>query len=175
MKRVLWKLVIVLAAGAAGLGACGDHEAADCTDDSCDSIGRVGSPRVDSGLPSGGSGGSAAGGTGGAVDAGEDATAGGQFPCEIQTIFENKCWRCHTEPPANGAPFSFVTWDRMQEPYGSRTVAEAMLNAVDLDFMPATFLDLDPPVEVLTSAEKEELMSWLEAGAPEAGPGEACE
>jgi len=124
--------------------------------------------------PGGGTGGS--GGTGaGTGNAGEGGAAGEgalDFPCDVRAVIEAKCQRCHADPPRNRAPFPLMTWEHTRAPYGTQLVYEAMLPAIETDFMPLTELDLEPPVQPLTPSEKTTMLTWLEAGAlPVAGDG----
>lgn len=90
--------------------------------------------------------------------------------CEALAVLERKCQRCHREPPANGAPFALVTYDDTQV-VDRRGVPryERMLGAVESDFMPATFIELEPPVEPLDATEKGLLVDWLSRGAEPVG------
>ena len=87
------------------------------------------------------------------------------FPCEIEAILKSKCQRCHQDPPQNYAPFPLIVWSDTRRSYGVQLVYQAMLPAIESDFMPYTELELDPPVQPLTNDEKETLLDWLEAGA----------
>jgi hypothetical protein len=87
------------------------------------------------------------------------------FPCEVEAILERKCQRCHQDPPQNYAPFPLLTWSDTRASYGVQLVYQAMLPAIESDFMPYTELDLEPPVQPLTANEKETLLDWLEGGA----------
>lgn len=120
-----------------------------------------------------GEGGSAAGGAiAGQPGAGGIGTP--HFPCEVEDVIAAKCQRCHNDPQENGAPFPLLVWEDTRRPYGLVLVYEAMLPAIETDFMPFTQLDLDPPVEPLTPEEKELMLDWLRSDAPaELGP--ACE
>lgn len=82
--------------------------------------------------------------------------------CDVAPILEARCQRCHTDPPKNGAPFPLVSYDdtQVEERY------EHMGDAVDRDFMPPLWLELDPPVEPLSCAEKATLLAWVDQGAP---------
>jgi hypothetical protein len=117
------------------------------------------------------------GASGGASMAGAGAGGSpesGPTWCEAFAVLEQKCQRCHGEPPANGAPFALVTYDDTQI-VDRRGVPryERMLGAVESDFMPATFIDLEPPVEPLDAAEKALLVDWLSRGAEPVG-GTGC-
>ncbi len=124
-----------------------------------------------------GSSGTAA--TGGTPADGSDGEGGStsdspRFPCEVEAVIQAKCQRCHDQPPKNGAPFPLLTWEDTRGPYGTKLVYQAMLPAIETDFMPLTQLKLDPPVEPLTPEEKTLLLDWLAAGAP-AEFGVACD
>ena len=83
-----------------------------------------------------------------------------------------KCQRCHNDPTQNTAPFPLLTWEDTQADFFNKLVWERMLSVLEIDFMPPTFFpNLQPPVEPLTAAEKQVLVSWLSVGAPSAqGP-----
>jgi len=120
-----------------------------------------------------GEGGSAEGGSStGQPGAGGSATP--HFPCEVEDVIVAKCQRCHDDPQLNGAPFPLLVWEDTRRPYGLVLVYEAMLPAIETDFMPLTQLDLEPPVESLTPDEKELMLDWLRSGAP-AVLGPACD
>lgn len=100
--------------------------------------------------------------------------------CDAAAVIEQKCVRCHSEPPAHGAPFALVGYADITAPSPSpsdpaRTRADRMLAAVESGYMPYTALALDPPVEPLTCEERTTLVTWLEAGAePPAGGDDGC-
>jgi hypothetical protein len=63
----------------------------------------------------------------------------------------------------------------MHEVYSEQTgelIWERMEDVVERDIMPLVQLELDPPVQPLPPAEKDTLLEWLRAGAPQ---GEECE
>jgi hypothetical protein len=95
--------------------------------------------------------------------------------CQAYKVLQDSCQRCHTAPPVNGAPFPLMTYEDTQAPYGTSDfkIWEKMRDAVAVDFMPATFIELDPPVEPLTCEQKSTLLAWLEQGAEPLG-GLAC-
>jgi hypothetical protein len=136
------------------------------------------------GAPSGGTPGADAGegGAAGAPDEGSAGGAGGAppepeptFPCDVRAINENACQRCHQEPQQNGAPFSLLTWSDTRAEYGIQLVYQAMVKAIADDFMPPTWLEVEPPVQPLTAGEKQILLDWLAAGAPPADDPSTCE
>jgi uncharacterized membrane protein len=100
--------------------------------------------------------------------------------CDARAVVAQKCLRCHSDPPANGAPFSLATYADVTTPSPSRrdperTRADRMLAAVESDFMPPISLLVDPAVEPLTCEERATLLAWLRAEAPPPPSGdEAC-
>ena len=95
--------------------------------------------------------------------------------CDALAVIRAKCQRCHTDPPQQGAPVPFLTYEDTQAPYGaSETYADRMLIAVEGDIMPPVgFNDppvsIKPPVEPLTINEKATLLGWLKQGAKPVG------
>ncbi len=119
-----------------------------------------------------------AGGSAGSSGAGGQAGAGGgcfpsvgkpTLPCDVEAVLKAKCQRCHDDPTKNGAPFALLTWEDTQADYFDKPIYERMHSVVDGDFMPFTFLALDPPVETLTASEKTTLLDWLLCPTPEDG------
>jgi hypothetical protein len=95
--------------------------------------------------------------------------------CAAYTVINCVCQQCHRDPPRNSAPFPLMSYPDTQAPYGNRVVWQAMLNAVQTDYMPFQgFGDtITPPVKPLTPARKNTLLGWLEQGAQTVG-GESC-
>jgi hypothetical protein len=90
--------------------------------------------------------------------------------CDAAAVVAAKCVRCHSDPPANGAPFSLQGYDAMTEPAPTandpgRTRADRMRAAVESGEMPYVALALNPPVEPLSCEERTTLLTWLDAGA----------
>jgi uncharacterized membrane protein len=114
----------------------------------------------------------------------EDALAGAGHEerndfCGAYTIIHEKCVRCHSDPPTNGAPFALDTYAAIAAPSASRNdperiMADRMFAAVESGFMPYTSLVLDPPVEALTCEERATLLAWLRAPSPPPAGGEAA-
>jgi uncharacterized membrane protein len=90
--------------------------------------------------------------------------------CQVQAVLEAKCQRCHADPPKNGAPFPLVAFedtqvlDRAQNPRYQR-----MHDAVESEFMPATWMKLEPPVEPLTDNERAVILEWAASGGEPTG------
>ena len=81
--------------------------------------------------------------------------------CDVEPILQAHCQRCHTEPQQNAAPFPLLTYEDTQEDERY----ELMASAVGRDFMPPTWLVVDPPVEPLPCSEKQTLLEWIDQGA----------
>jgi cytochrome c5 len=109
--------------------------------------------------PAGAAGSTAAGGTGG------QGGSTPELPCAVQQVIAAKCERCHGDPLRNGAPVRIANWEDTQRNYGPRPLHEAMLEVVEIDFMPPVGLEASPPIEPLTDEEKETLVGWLKDGA----------
>lgn len=81
------------------------------------------------------------------------------LPCDVQAVLSARCWRCHSAPPTQGAPFSLLTQDDFLAPYAGSTVRERAIGALESDFMPLG----GPP---LSAADKAVMIEWLDAGVP---------
>jgi hypothetical protein len=105
-----------------------------------------------------------------------DGAGGGEVGavtwCQASTVLESVCQRCHTDPPANNAPFPLVSYEDTQAPYYTTDLQiwEVMQTAVSSGFMPLRPAALMPPVEALTCKEKSTLLGWLDQGAKLVGP-----
>jgi hypothetical protein len=97
--------------------------------------------------------------------------------CDAAAVVAAKCERCHSDPPAHGAPFSLHGYDAMTQPNPTpsapeRTRADRLRAAVASGEMPYVALALEPPVEPLSCEERTTLLSWLDAGAPPPADGD---
>lgn len=106
-------------------------------------------------------------GVGGSADSGPPVAF-----CQALTVIRAKCQRCHQDPPQNGAPVPFLTYEDTQAPYvdDAFKYSDVMLLAVERDSMPYVALNegddpIMPPVEPLTGDEKATLLGWLRQGA----------
>ncbi len=86
--------------------------------------------------------------------------------CDVQSILESRCHRCHGEPQENGATIPLVTWEDIQVDRSGTSVAARMVTQLELELMPPLSHRLEPPVEALGAVERERLLEWLRAGAP---------
>lgn len=87
------------------------------------------------------------------------------LPCAVDTVFADKCRRCHTTPTRHGAPFPLLTWQQATQRYHGEPLTRVMGAVVRSGFMPYQ-VETNPPVQPLTEAEKKTLLDWIEAGAP---------
>lgn len=95
--------------------------------------------------------------------------------CDVAPILAVKCARCHSQPPAHGAPFALVGYEDTLEPDRDGTPRfERIAAAVDEQAMPPSFIQLEPPVMPLSDDERRSLLDWLGAGAPR-GAAADCE
>ena len=155
--RLSTRLPALLLASLVTLGCSGDDA----------SIERRGGPLPD---PDGSAGDAATGGAG-ASDA--------PIPfCNALQVIRAKCQRCHQQPPKNGAPVPFLTYEDTQAPYGTSAFkySDVMLSVVENETMPYVTLNdgpspIMPPVEPLTPDEKATLLGWLKQGALPLGGG----
>lgn len=92
------------------------------------------------------------------------------LPPAVDAVLEQRCRRCHADPPREFAPMPLVTWDDLHAPSpGSpdEPVYEVMARRiVDGDFpMPPVRA---PEAESFTDDERAVLLEWIAAGAPPA-------
>lgn len=124
----------------------------------------------------GGSGGNDDGGLdddGGAADDGADdgaAQAMDGIPCDVRDVLVTHCSQCHDDPPTFGAPMSLLTDADFAVPSLSdpaRPVHALVGERVRDEDRPM------PPTGGLSEAERDTLLSWVDAGAP-TDPDAAC-
>jgi hypothetical protein len=101
-----------------------------------------------------------------AADGGEHLDMAPDF-CAARAVLRDKCQRCHQEPPLNGAPFPLLTYDDTQVVDRKGVPRfQRMKAAIDSDYMPPLFLELEPAVEPLQPTERATLLSWLSSEPP---------
>lgn len=87
--------------------------------------------------------------------------------CGAREVLQQKCQRCHAEETQHGAPFALVSYDDTQVVNARGKLRyELIAAAVSSEFMPPSFLKVEPPVEPLTDSERAALLDWCERGAP---------
>ncbi len=84
-------------------------------------------------------------------------TAG--LPCEVFSILEANCQRCHNDPQENGAPFPLLTYDDTQAEYGARPIWDRMSDAVEPGAIPGMPFGDNPPG--LGEADLDVLRAWF--------------
>jgi hypothetical protein len=99
-----------------------------------------------------------------------DGGSGLDIPCDPKRVLETVCQKCHSAPPQNSAPFSLVTYDDthvVNAITNGRPIWQYMLSAVQSGLMPLT------PVQI-AAADRDALLSWLDAGAPARTANDTC-
>lgn len=105
-------------------------------------------------------------------DGSEIDMPGAPIPCEVQRVLQRNCLRCHGEHKEYGAPYSFTSLEEIHRVRGGQPLYRRMHEALEEDFMPPVTLNVEPPVQDISDADRDVLLEWTQAGAPE---GEACE
>ena len=85
------------------------------------------------------------------------------LPTEVERIFDQRCWECHSDPTKNYAPMPLTTWGQVQaeSPDGTPfyVLIGQRINNPDFPMPPITR-------EPLSEEEVDTLNSWVEQGAP---------
>ncbi len=92
-----------------------------------------------------------------------DAPRGG-LPCDVLEVLQSDCHECHGEAPAFGAPMPLVDYDDLQVPATSdpaRKVYELIADRLLDEVTPM------PPGGVIEPGDRDALLEWISAGAPE--------
>jgi hypothetical protein len=83
------------------------------------------------------------------------------LPCDVASVLDANCTKCHAQPPLFGAPMPLVTYDDLiATRNGSRTL-DLVLQRVSSTTSPMP----PPPNTLLTPAEIATLQMWSNAGA----------
>lgn len=90
--------------------------------------------------------------------------------CQAERVLRESCQRCHSDPPQNDAPFSLVTYEDTQQPFGVDKLRwQRMQEVVESGFMPLRRAS-DPPGELISCEQKKTLLGWLaQCAEPEGG------
>jgi hypothetical protein len=154
MGRHWFAAALVLA-----ISGCAEVDAIDpegsCATETCGPAGSEGTTDVDD---DGGVEGEASGGT----ESGA-APAGG-IPCDVLDVLRANCHECHGETPKFGAPMALVDYDDLQVPALSdptRAVYELVAERLVDETAPM------PPVHAMETGDRDRLIEWVQAGAPE--------
>ncbi len=144
-----WSSAVLMAFAvvAASFGGCEATLEEDCTAGPCGGA-TVAAASTIAAVTSGGEGGGAAG-------CGFSET--GELPCDVFTILDARCHKCHQDPPVNGAPFSLLTWQSFQEVYGGKQIWERADVAIEPGAIPQMpFLE-----EPLPEEQRAVLHAWF--------------
>ncbi|MCH9684231.1 MAG: hypothetical protein K0V04_22550, partial [Deltaproteobacteria bacterium] len=142
-----------------GLNACLNETPSAASDSACtadcssDGTGDDPSASDTNADPDGGSGG---------TDPADPMGAG--LPCDIDDILLTHCAQCHDEPPLFGAPMALRAHSDFQMPADSdvtRSVYEVAIERLSDPVSPM------PPGGDIDPDDRDALLAWLEAGAPE--------
>ena len=106
----------------------------------------------------------------GGSDDGEPSGAG--IPCDIQQILVDNCGECHGDPPLYGAPMALEDHVDFQIPAPSDVSRSVWEEAIDRIGDPVSPM---PPFGEMESDDREALLAWLEAGAPEEENAGSCD
>jgi len=98
--------------------------------------------------------------------------------CAAYHIINCVCQQCHQNPPIHGAPIPLMTFADTQAPFPPSStknkVWQTMQDAVSTRFMPYTGdKTVLPPVQPLSDADYDTLLSWFAQGATDLG-GQDC-
>jgi hypothetical protein len=153
-------LVVCLAAQGCSEAPTLDLEA-ECDDAACapasdggESSGAESAESEDGGVPPAAEGGS---------DDGDAAPSTG-LPCEVLDVLQRACGECHGDPPAFGAPMALADYADLHVPAWSdaaRPVYEVVAERLVDEASPM------PPGAVMEATDRQILLDWIAAGAPE--------
>jgi hypothetical protein len=127
------------------------------------SLGAGGIAGPGGGITGGGLGVTGGGTTGGSLPGGTAGGTGNGLPCEVATIFKDKCSTCHGNPLMSG-PMPLITWQDLQ------AISTTVPGAKIADRVKARINDMAKPMPPparpqLTAQEKQMLLAYLNAGA----------
>ena len=106
---------------------------------------------------------------------GQAEPQGQGIPCDVASILEARCARCHGREPLFGAPSSLDTLAAFQKP-ATRAPQGPLHQAAAARISPGATSPMPPPSQPqLTAEERATLSAWLSAGAPAAAEGCAVE
>jgi uncharacterized membrane protein len=86
--------------------------------------------------------------------------------CDVEPVLEEHCFRCHSDPPKEGAPFPLTSAARFQTDFFGQKVYEVAEDAIAMKYMPPSE-GFEPAPTPLSAADRERLLEFLEAGAPD--------
>ncbi len=124
-------------------------------------------PMEDDGVPDDDGGSAGDDDDGGGTDTGSDDADGepaGGIPCDVLDVLQRNCGECHGASPAFGAPMPLADYDDLLVPSvtdPTRKVSEMVAERVVAE------TGRMPPIETMSAEDRDLLLSWIEAGAPE--------
>ena len=89
----------------------------------------------------------------------------GDLPDDVNTVLRGRCQICHSAPPQNQAPFSLVSYEDTQTPFGitDKRKWQRMAQVIEPDGLPHMPRDGAPQ---LADSELATLREWFAACAP---------
>lgn len=115
----------------------------------------------------GGGSASTGGGSGGGSGGGLVGSGSG---CDVQALVDARCNSCHTSPPANGAPVSFVTLASLRAP-SSRDASKSNAERSVIRMQDPAFPMPPSPNAPASPGELATLSAWIAAGMPDCTTG----
>ena len=108
-------------------------------------------------------------------------SAHGDFPCDVAAVLAARCFPCHRSPTKNKAPFSLLTWEDTQKPWGLlglerwQRMAE-VITPPNLPHMPPSSPNSPGgPQPQLDDAQRATLLRWFSTCAPPVAEGTGCD
>jgi hypothetical protein len=98
----------------------------------------------------------------------------GDLPCDVQAVLSARCQPCHRNPPRNHAPFPEVTFEDLEQPFGTDGLHRWQRMAQVI--VPGDRIHMPPPGQPQpTDAELHTLLAWFGACAPPLPEGTGCD
>jgi uncharacterized membrane protein len=82
--------------------------------------------------------------------------------CDVESVIEEKCVICHSDPPVESAPYSLASYEDVV------THQDSVREEIKSKGMPV--VDAGVGSEALTKDERRMLLDWLKEGAPDCPP-----
>jgi hypothetical protein len=111
------------------------------------------------------SGGSGTAATTGAGPGSGTAGTGGNLPCDVDSVFQRNCQKCHSAPPQFSAPMPLVTYADLMAP-APENPSQKVYQAVEIRTHDVMAPMPQPPNPPLSAADQATLDDWINAGAP---------
>lgn len=98
----------------------------------------------------------------------------GDLPCDVAAVLQGNCQHCHSNPPRNGAPFPEVTFEDLEQPFGTNGLRRWQRMAQVI--VPGGGIHMPPPGQPqLTDAQLQTLLGWFNTCAPPVAEGSGCD